>query len=395
MSPRRTSLLLVVALALTGFSLRTAVTSVGAVLGEIESGLHASSGLSGLLTTLPVVCFAGLGALTPAAAARFGPHRLLVLALVLSAAGLFARSVVGSIGLFLVLSVFALGGAAIGNVLLPTLVKEHFPNRIGAMTALYSTSLAVGTTAGAGLTVPVASVGGSWRVGLGVWSVFALAAALPWLTTLGHDRAAAVDGPRRLSAGALIRSRTAWVLTIFFAAQSVQAYVAFGWFARFMTAHGVGEATAGWMVALLSAVGIPMSMIAPNIPVRLHRALLLVLVGSYVVAYAGLGLAPRDGAWFWMVLAGIGSGMFPLALTMIGLRSRTSATTAALSAFVQAIGYIVAGSGPLFFGVLYGATGGWFLPLLLLWTALAVALVSGWMACAERYVDDELVTSGG
>ena len=83
------------------------------------------------------------------------------------------------------------------------------------------------------------------------------------------------------------------------------------------------------------------------------------LAGAYLVAYVGLAVAPAGGAWVWMVLAGIGSGTFPLALTMIGLRPRTAETTAALSAFVQAIGYIVAGTGPLLFGVLYGATNRW------------------------------------
>ena len=92
----------------------------------------------------------------------------------------------------------------------------------------------------------------------------------------------------------------------------------------------------------------------------------------------------------WMVLAGVGTGVFPVALTMIGLRARTAETTAALSAFVQAIGYIVAGTGPLLFGVLYGATRHWTLPLALLFAALALAFAAGWLACRERFVDDEL-----
>lgn len=386
------SVLLVAALGLTGFSMRTAVTSVGAVLDDIEHGLHTSAGIAGLLTTLPVVCFAGLGSLAPRLAGKFGPHRLLVFALVVSAAGLLLRAVAGSIWLFLLLSVLALTGGAVANVLLPTLVKQHFPDRVGAMTAVYTTALAVGTTAGAGLTVPIDSIGDGWRFGLGSWALFVIVAVLPWLPTLRHE---AVHRTRRphLSATTLLRSRTAWALTGFFATQSMQAYIAFGWFARFMHAHGVSESSAGWMVALLSALGIPISMIAPNIPSRHHRALISGLAASYVVAYAGLGLAPVGGAWVWMVFTGIGSGMFPVALTMIGLRSRAADTTAALSAFMQAIGYIVAGTGPLLFGILYGATGSWVLPLAMLWISLGLALVTGWWACTPRFVDDELTSA--
>ena len=388
----RRAVLIVAALGLTGFSMRTAVTSVGAVLEDVQHGLHTSSGIAGLLTTLPVICFAGLGSLAPRLAERFGPHRLLVCALLLSTVGLLARTFAGSIWTFLLLSALALSGGAMANVLLPTLVKQHFPDRIGPMTAVYTTALAVGTTAGAGLTVPIGDLGDGWRFGIGSWAVFVAVAILPWLPTLKRDVLGGPGGTGapRLSANALIRSPTAWLLTAFFAGQSIQAYIAFGWFARFMREHGVAEGTAGWMVALLSAVGIPISMIAPNVAPRHHRALIAGLTGCYVVAYLGLGLAPVGGAWVWMVFAGVGSGMFPVALTMIGLRSRTAETTAALSAFMQAIGYIVAGTGPLLFGVLFDLTGSWVLPLGLLWVALALTLGTGWGACRPRFVDDEL-----
>ena len=57
--------LLVAALVLTGLSMRTAVTSVGAVLDDLQHDLHASGTVAGVITTLPVICFAGIGALTP------------------------------------------------------------------------------------------------------------------------------------------------------------------------------------------------------------------------------------------------------------------------------------------------------------------------------------------
>ncbi len=380
---------LVSALALTGLSMRTAVTSVGAVLDDIESGLHTSSGISGVLTTLPVICFAGLGAATPRLAARFGAHRMVVAGLIVAAIGTLLRAVVGSPWVFLVFSLFALAGGAVANVLLPSLVKAHFPTRIGQMTAVYTTALAVGTTAGAGLTVPIGDIGDGWRFGIGSWALFDALAVLPWLVTLRGERTGRGLAPR-LRAGAFLRSRTAWILTAFFGMQSMQAYITFGWFERFLHAHDISSGTAGWMVALLSALGIPTSIIAPNVPVRYHRLLINVLGLCFVVAYIGLGIAPTGGAWVWMVLSGIGNGMFPLALTMIGLRSRTPETTGALSAFVQVIGYIVAGTGPLLFGVLYGATGSWVLPLALLWIALGLAWLFGWLACAPRFVDDEL-----
>lgn len=62
---RQQRVLIVAALALTGFGLRLGVTSVGSVLGDIQRGLHTGSTALGLLTTLPVLCFAVLGACAP------------------------------------------------------------------------------------------------------------------------------------------------------------------------------------------------------------------------------------------------------------------------------------------------------------------------------------------
>jgi CP family cyanate transporter-like MFS transporter len=392
-SSRRESGLLIAALSLTGLSMRTAVTSVGAVLDDVQGALHASGVVAGVITTLPVICFAGLGVLTPMLTQRLGAHRLLVLALLASTAGLALRPVWTDTASFASLSVLALSGAAISNVLMPSLVKAHFPDRIGAMTALYVTALAVGTTAAAGLTVPIGDAVGGWRFGLASWSMLCGVAVLPWLPTLRGDYATLDAGDPAIPLRALLRSRTAWALTVFFATQSMQAYIAFGWFARFLSDHGISHATAGAMVAVLTAVGVPVSLIAPRVPARRHRRLLAFFGACSAMSYVGLAVAPVRGAWLWMVLAGVGGGMFPVALVLIALRSRSAATTATLSAFVQVIGYVIAGTGPLLFGALFGATGSWALPLTVLFAALAVSLLTAWPSAADRYVDDELATS--
>ena len=136
--------LMMVALFLTGLSMRTAVTSVGAVLDDLEHGLRANGSAEGLITALPVICFAALGALAPRISRRIGPERLLVAGLIAATTGLALRAMAGSVLVFALLSVLALSGAAVSNVLLPSLVKRYFPDRIGQITALYTTALAIG-----------------------------------------------------------------------------------------------------------------------------------------------------------------------------------------------------------------------------------------------------------
>jgi CP family cyanate transporter-like MFS transporter len=331
-----------------------------------------------------------MGAATPRLAHHAGPHRLLVAALALATAGLALRAVAGTVWLFALLSVVALAGGAISNVLMPSLVKQHFDGRIGPMTAVYSTALAVGLTAAAGLTVPVGSAtGGGWRGGLAFWAIFTAVAVVPWIPLLRGDRPE--PGTERGMGAAQMRgSRLAWALMIFFAFQSFMAYITFGWFADYLRDAGISAATAGWMVAVLAAMSIPVSMIAPAVPQHLLRPTLAVLLLCDLVAFVGLAVAPRGGAWAWMVLAGIGSGIFPFILSLIGQRARTPETTAALSAFVQSLGYVIAGSGPILFGALHSATGSWAGSLAALFAALAITAVAGWYACRERFVDDEL-----
>jgi CP family cyanate transporter-like MFS transporter len=388
--------LIVAAIVLTGLTMRVAVTSVGAVLTDLERGLHASSSAAGIITTLPVIAFAGIGFLGPRLAHRFGEHRLVAAALLATTAGLVLRAVAGSVWMFAVLSMLALTGGAIANVLLPALVKRHFPDRIGTMTAVYTTSLALGLTASAGFTAPLAELGGqSWRFGIGAWALLSAVAVLPWLPMLAGDRPDPASQPDRVPLSWLLRSKLAWALVLMFGTQSFQAYIAFGWFTDFFRHHNLDATEAGLLLAFYAALSIPVSMAIPALAVRGQRLIVVVLSAAGLISYLGMLTAPVAGAWLWMLLGGISGGMFPLALTMIGLRSRQIATTAALSAFVQGIGYLLAGAGPLLVGVLLGVSDSWTWPLVLLILAVLGSAATGWYAARPDFVDDQLSRPAG
>jgi len=173
----------------------------------------------------------------------------------------------------------------------------------------------------------------------------------------------------------------------------MQAYVSFGWFALFFREEaGVSATRAGLLVAVYAALSIPVSLVIPTLAARMRsqRPILAALVACYGVAYAGMLAAPLAGAWVWVVLAGIGSGAFPLVLTLIGLRSRTPEVTTALSAFTQSVGYVLAGGGPVLVGVMHGSGLGWGPTFVLLFGALTVMAAAGWRAAAPGVVEDDL-----
>lgn len=369
------------ALVLTGIlllslNLRPAAVSVGPVLDELRDGLDMGAAEAGLLTSLPVLAFAVFGALAPLAARRIGPHRVTLLALLAVVVGLAGRAVVGDDLAFLALSLVAVGGMAMANVLIPSLVRLHFPDRIGLMTAAYSTSLAIGLTSAFLLTVPFADWLGSWRWGLGVWAILALACTAPWFALAAHDERAETEVTERsVSFGQIARTPLGWAMAVFFGLQSLQAYAVFGWFATLWRDAGFGAGTAGALVGLVAGVSIPLSLWLPQLVARPgdRRAVLLAIIACYPVSYVGLIVAPVSLAVVWALVLGVGMSTFPIALTLIGLRSESAGTTAALSGFTQAVGYLLAAVGPFGVGTLHEATDGWTVPLIVL-AALSVPL---------------------
>lgn len=376
---------------LLSVNLRPAAVSVGPVLAEVTHGLRMSHTLAGVLTSLPVIAFAGFGAFAPWLAGRLGVHRVTLAALVTVALGLGLRASVGSPALFLLLSLVALAGMAAANVLLPSLVKLHFPDRVGVITALYTTSLAVGLTSALTLTVPVSDAFGGWRAGLGVWAIVAVVAALPWVLMIGHDQH--LDAaPHSVTLLQVARTRLGLAMALFFGLQSLQAYAVFGWFAQLWRDNGYSATDAGLLVGLLAAVSIPLSLWIPAAAARRtsQRGVLLSVMACYPIGYVGLMLAPHSLAVVWAVLVGIGACTFPLILTMIGLRSRTPAGTAALSGFTQSAGYLLAAVGPFTVGAIYDTTGGWTWPLGFLLALTVPQLLIGWYAAGPRVIEDEL-----
>ena len=388
---RRTSVLVLVGLVLLSFNLRPAAVSVGPVLAEVRASLGMSAAAVGLLTSLPVIAFAIFGALAPAAARQIGIHRVTALATLAAVAGLLGRAVTRSEALFLALSLLALAGMAMANVLLPSLVKLHFPDRIGRVTAIYTTALSIGLTAALVFTVPISHTFGGWRAGLGAWAALAVLAAIPWAPLARKDRH--LDRPpRSITFGDVARTRLGLAMALFFGLQSLQAYAVFGWFAQLWRDSGYSATTAGILAGLLAGTAIPLSLWLPNVLARSPdpRRVLFPVIACYPIGYVGLMIAPYRLAPVWAITVGVATVTFPLILTLIGLRAHTPEGTAALSAFTQSTGYLLAAAGPFTVGVLHSATGGWTVPLgLLLVLALPLFPLAAYVA-RPLYVEDQL-----
>lgn len=384
-------------------NLRTAVAALSPIVGSVSEDIPLDSVGLGLLGTLPPLCFAIFGLLAPVLQRRVRLEMLLVIPLVAILFGHLLRAAAPSYPLLAVGSALAFAGMGVANVALPPVVKKYFPDRVGLLTSVYATVLSLMTLVPPLVAVPVAEAAG-WRVSLGLWSVFAVAALIPWVALLlreraGRDRPAApTDDTASIAtvppaaAGRTSRSPLAWGMALMFGTTSLNVYALFAWLPQLLVDEaGVSDAEAGTLLALYSGIGFPASIIVPILAVRLRSARPLVAAGLlfYLVGYAGLILSPGAGTWVWVALAGAGPLLFPLSLVLINLRTRTNAGSVALSGFTQGVGYVVGAVGPLLFGILHETTGGWTVPMLFLVATVCTIAVTGSIVARPRFLEDD------
>ncbi|QWF83046.1 CynX/NimT family MFS transporter [Amycolatopsis sp. CA-230715] len=380
--------LLAVAVVLTALNLRPAITSVGPLLGEAQESLGASSTWAGALTTLPALCFAIAGLAAPVLARRVGMGPAVGIALGVLGVGLLLRVLDGPL-VVLGGTLVASAGIAFANVLVPVVVKNSFPAKVGLMTGVYTAALQAGGAIGSSVTPQLDTAFGGWRPALASWAALAVLALVVWIFAARRKAPAAKGGESTVEAArSLLRSPLAWIITLFFGMQAFLAYVVMGWLPEVLMDAGVSKANAGLMLGLLSIIAVPISLIVPPIAARQgSQSWWIVGLGVFGLAgMFGLLLAPSAAPLLWTVLVGFGMSVFSLALTTIALRARTGAETAKLSGMAQGFGYLIGATGPFLFGFLHDLTGAWTVPFIMLIVVLAIQMVFGGLAGRNRYV---------
>lgn len=401
-APIRTGrVLLAIGIILIASNLRAAITSVGPLTGMIRADTGLSNVATSLLTALPLIAFALLSPLASGFARRFGSEAVLGLSLVLLAGGILLRSVPSSLLLFA--GTALLGAAiAIGNVLLPGVVKRYFPDKVGLMTGLYTTSMSVWAAIASGLSVPAAEkLGLGWRGSIGCWAVLAIAGLAAWLPQLRskaprpdtglHARSAALHGsgtapstsgrpqtaPKPVN---IWRSRLAWQVCFFMGFQSLGFYVTIAWLPDMLSVRGLSPTSAGWMLSIMQFVSLPASFIVPVLAGRFahQRGLVAAITVIYIAGYAGLLWGGAMPAVLWIVLIGIAQGAsISLALAFFGLRTSHAGQAAQLSGMAQSLGYLLAAVGPVMIGYVHDITHAWTVPLLILMGTTILLGLSG------------------
>ncbi|MFC6337444.1 MFS transporter [Pseudomonas sp. CCM 7891] len=348
-----TALWLMISIVLVALNLRPSMAAVGPLLSSIRGEVPLSFSSASLLTMLPVMAmglamFFGMGL-----AKRFGEHRSIVLSLVVIGLATVSRLFLDS-ALELIISAVAAGlGIAMIQALMPALIKSRFSDNVSLFMGLYVTAIMGGAALAASFSPFVQVQTGSWRIGLAIWAMLAVLALVFWYA----QRSAlpplpqAGLGPQE----AFFGNRRAWLLAIFFGLGTASYTCVLAWLAPYYVEQGLSEQSAGLLLGFLTAMEVVSGLITPAIANRRQdkRGVVAVLLVLIIAGFCGLILSPHSLRLLWPCLLGLGiGGLFPMSLILSLDHLDNPRRAGGLTAFVQGIGYLIAGLSPLVAGMI-------------------------------------------
>jgi CP family cyanate transporter-like MFS transporter len=353
----RPALWLMVSILLVALNLRPSMAAVGPLLSAIRGDIPLSFSLASLLTMLPVMAMGLAMFFGLSVSQRLGEQRTVVISLMIIGLATVLRLFVDSAAELILSAMLAGIGIALIQALMPALIKSRFSDNVAVCMGLYVTSIMGGAAIAASFAPLVMARTGSWRVGLAIWAALALVALLFW--TLGRPGTSTAPAPAPRNTSFFTHSR-AWLLALFFGLGTASYTCVLAWLAPYYVEKGWSEQNAGLLLGFLTAMEVLSGLVTPAIANRSRdrRLVLVVLLALIMAGFCGLILSPQHFSLLWPCLLGLGiGGLFPMSLIVSLDHLDNPQRAGGLTAFVQGIGYLIAGLSPLMAGMVRDQSG--------------------------------------
>lgn len=390
---KKFNLLLFLGLIFVAVNLRAPITAVGPLVSSMKAELPFSNGVFGLLTTIPLIMFAVLSPFVRRISDAHGAGKTLLLAVAAIFLGIVIRSFAGNVGLFA--GTLLLGaGIAIGNVLVPGIIKARFSNHIGLATGAFTISMTSFAAVSAAVSYPVSKLPSmGWRNALVIWTILALIGLVVWLpqrTLVIGQQIRSAESATQEQERSVWRTGLAWWLTVLMGAQSFLFYFFAAWLPTIAMSKGLSPETAGYLAFAFQLTTIPAAFIIPAIAPRLkdQRGLISVVSALYIASLCGLAFAQSTALLTVSVmLYGFSTGScFNLCMLLIGLRTKNASRATSLSGMVQSLGYGFGALGPILGGWLFDWTGSWNTAFVCVGILIAIIFFSGRQAGKNQFI---------
>jgi len=352
---KRENNLLLAALVLAGLNMRPLMTSVSPLLGELRQSIGLSPLAASLLPAVPMMMMGAIALVSAPLMQRFAVRKLLLGGLLLLLLALVSRWFVTD-GHGLVLTAVP-GGAGIGIVqmAMPGLIRQRFGSRSAGVTGLWAGALMGGGGIGAAIS-PWLSAHAGWQGALSSWALPVVLAILLWLLITTTPPAARTQAAVLPS---LWRKTRAWTLALSFGLVNGGYAICVAWLPDFYHQRGWSAQAGGSLLGMMIGCQVTGALLLPLLARgRDRRPLLLLTLAMQFCGMLGFLFAPQLAPWFWAGIAGFGlGGAFPLALVLALDHLEQPQAGARLVAFMQGVGFIIAGSMPFIAGQLHALTG--------------------------------------
>ena len=348
----RPALLLMFAIVLVALNLRPSMAAIGPLLSAIRGDIELSFSLASLLTMLPVMAMGVAMFFGIRVSQRLGEQRTVFLSLLIIGVATASRLFLDSAAELILSAVLAGVGIALIQALMPALIKSRFRDNVALCMGLYVTSIMCGAAIAAAFAPLVMIRTGSWRVGLAIWAALAVVALIFWMAQPAQQSLIESKSATRQS---FFNNSRAWLLAIFFGLGTASYTCVLAWLAPYYVEKGWSEQDAGLLLGFLTAMEVLSGLATPAIANRSRdrRLVLVVLLGLIMAGFCGLILSPQHLSLMWPCLLGLGiGGLFPMSLIVSMDHLDNPQRAGSLTAFVQGIGYLIAGVSPLLAGMI-------------------------------------------
>ncbi|QKF77176.1 CynX/NimT family MFS transporter [Arcobacter defluvii] len=354
------------------FNLRAPITSVGPVIDLIQLKYDLNSSMAGFITTLPLLAFAIISPFVAKLNHKFGHGLTMFFGLLLIILGELIRSYTDIYGLFIGTAFIGIG-IAIGNVLIPSVIKHKFKKNVGNVLSIYITSMCIFAALGSGLSIPMTEIWG-WNTSLAIWTILTVFTLLIWLPQLKksgeYNNSDDLKIEEKMKSKSIWKSPLAWWVTLYMGTQSLLFYTLIAWIPSILLYKDFDAHFAGMMLLLFQLISLPATLLVPAIADKIrHQKLiatiitLIYLVGMVIFLFA----ISKSSVIISMIFLGLGmGGTISLAIGFISLRTPHAKKAAELSGMSQSAGYLLAAVGPILIGFIYDLSKSWTIPILML-----------------------------
>lgn len=386
---KKERLLIILGIIFISFNLRAPITAVGSVVKLIKAEYLLSSGMAGFITTVPLLAFAIVSPFVSNVSKKIAYGKTMGIGLILIMIGELIRSYTNNIGLFIG-TIFIGVGIAIGNVLIPSIIKQKFKDKVGTMTSIYTSSMCIFAAVGAGVSIPIAEgLGLGWKNSLASWFILTVITFIIWLPQLKVKNTEDVkikkdEKVEEVKSISIWKSKTAWWVTLFMGTQSLLFYSLVAWLPTIIMSKKMSDTFAGTMALTFQLVAIPATLVIPMLCDKFKNQRILVFVSEaiYLLGMILFLIGNKEGIMLVSVILlslGMG-GSISLSIAFISLRSPNGARAAELSGMSQSAGYLFAAVGPILMGIIYDIQKSWNLPIILFGILIIFLTFCGWFA---------------